>query len=286
MANVFDAVRCQLGEGPLWHPLRNELIWFDIVDQKMFQRGANGTTVTELDEICSAAAWVDEAQIIIATQTQIVLRNLDTGVQRKLCDLEPDNTVTRSNDGRADPWGGFWIGTMGMSAEHQAGAFYRYYKGELRQIFPKITIPNSTCFAPDRSKAYFSDTDLAKLFSVTLDAQGWPNAEPVVLIDFAKDGLNPDGAVTDAQGNLWIAFWGAAKIGVYTPAGDMLAEHPMRAEQVTCPAFGGLDMTTLYCTSAGVGLSDEQAAKFDGTGQTFVLEGQGPGRADPAFKLG
>lgn len=285
MAKVFDETRCTLGEGALWHPKRQELIWFDILGKKMFRKGTAETIVTELDEVCSAAFWVDEARVVVATQTALVLRNLDTGEVAKLVDLEAENTVTRSNDGRADPWGGLWIGTMGFGAEHKAGAFYRYYKGELRQLFPDVTIPNSTCFAPDKSRAYFSDTARGKLFSVTLDADGWPNAKPDVFVDFAPMGLNPDGAVTDAEGNLWIAFWGAARVGVYSPQGQEIASHPMDAAQVTCPAFGGADLTTLFCTSASEGLSEAEASQFAGTGQVFVQEHAGQGREEYAVQL-
>ncbi len=285
MVKVFDTTRCTLGEGTLWHPKRQELIWFDILGKKMFRKGAGETLVTDLDEVCSAAFWVDASRVVVATQTALVLRNLDTGEVQQLTELEADNKVTRSNDGRADPWGGLWIGTMGFGAEHGAGSFYRYYKGELRQIFPNITIPNSTCFASDRSLAYFSDTARGKLFSVTLDADGWPNAEPEVFVDFAPLGLNPDGAVTDASGNLWIAFWGAARVGVYSPDGLEIASHPMGAAQVTCPAFGGSDFSTLYCTSASEGLSEAEAAKFDGTGQVYVKDGAVQGRAEYAVLL-
>lgn len=285
MASIFESTRCTLGEGALWHPIRNELIWFDILGKKMFRKGDGETIVTELDEVSSAAVWVDKAHVVVATQTAMVLRNLDTGETRKLTDLEKDNLVTRSNDGRADPWGGFWIGTMGFGAETGAGAIYRYFEGELRQLFPNITIPNATCFAPDRSCAYFADTARGKVFTTRLDAEGWPIGEAEVFVDFALKGLNPDGAVTDAEGNLWIAFWGAARVGVYSPAGIEIASHPMPAAQVTCPAFGGADFTTLYCTSAAEGLTDKEIAAFSGTGQTFVLPHVGQGRAEYAFKI-
>lgn len=285
MAEVFDSTRCTLGEGALWHPKRQELIWFDILGKKMFRKGSGETIVTALDEVSSAAFWVDAARIVVATQTALVLRNLDTGETEKLVDLEADNAVTRSNDGRADPWGGLWIGTMGFGAEKEAGAFYRFYKGELRQLFPNITIPNSTCLAPDGSRAYFSDTAQGKLFTVTLDKDGWPDAAPEVLVDFTAAGLNPDGAVTDAEGNLWIAFWGAARVGVYSPTGTQIASHAMDAAQVTCPAFGGPDLTTLFCTSASEGLSEDETAKFAGTGMVFVQPNAGQGREEYAVFL-
>ena len=69
---------------------------------------------------------------MIAHETSLLLFNLNSRESEKIVDLEADDPITRSNDGRADPWGGFWIGTMGKKLEKDAGAIYRYYRGELR----------------------------------------------------------------------------------------------------------------------------------------------------------
>lgn len=41
-ARVFDDRPCDLGEGPLWHPLRETLYWFDITGRRMLAREAGG----------------------------------------------------------------------------------------------------------------------------------------------------------------------------------------------------------------------------------------------------
>ncbi|MEO0980974.1 MAG: SMP-30/gluconolactonase/LRE family protein, partial [Pseudomonadota bacterium] len=153
MSNVFDERRCVLGEGPLWHPERQQLFWFDILSKKMMTR-ENGTAASwEFDEYVSAAGWVSKSEMVIASASQIFLFNLDTEARTKLCDLEADDPVTRSNDGRADPRGGFWIGTMGINAEQGKGSIYRFYKGELRRLYSGITISNAICFSPDGQTA-------------------------------------------------------------------------------------------------------------------------------------
>ena len=163
---IFDDTQCTLGEGPLWHPLRGTLFWFDILGKRLHSKAGQW----QFDDYVSAAGWVDADRLIIASQTALIRFDLSDGSQTPLCPLEADNPVTRSNDGRADPQGGFWIGTMGINAEPGAGAIYRYFKGELRQLFAPVTISNAICFAPDGKTAYFTDTPTQKIMRVALYA--------------------------------------------------------------------------------------------------------------------
>ena len=120
---VFDPAQCYLGEGPLWHPTRNSLIWFDIMEKRMLERANIEQKESKcwiFDEYVSAAGIVDDDTIIVASQTALSRLNLTNGSFETLVPLEADTPVTRSNDGRADPYGGFWIGTMGVFAETDA----------------------------------------------------------------------------------------------------------------------------------------------------------------------
>lgn len=265
MMDVFSDTICTLGEGPLWHPERNAFFWFDILSNKLFCK-AETETMWEFDENVSAAGWVDHDTLLIASQTALWRFDIPTGEQEFVAGLESDNETTRSNDGRADPQGGFWIGTMGHNAEPHAGAIYRYYRGELRKLFDKITVSNSICFAPDGSTAYFTDTRSRKVQRVALDADGWPKGKAEVFLDLWSENLNPDGSVVDAAGNLWNAQWGASRVAVYAPNGDFLRAIAVPASQSTCPAFGGPDLQTLLVTSAAKGLNEPQG------GMTFVTD--------------
>lgn len=254
---IYDATQCALGEGPLWHPVRQQLFWFDILGHRLHTKGQHW----QFDTFVSAAGWVDESRIIVASAMALHLFDIANGTRDTLCDLEADNPVTRSNDGRADPQGGFWIGTMGINAEDGAGAIYRYYKGALRQLFAPVTISNAICFAPDGHTAYFTDTPTQQIMRVALDKDGWPTSQPEIHIDLSGTAFRPDGAVVDAQGNLWNAQWGAGRVAGYSPVGTFIESYSFAAAQTSCPAFGGSDLTTLYCTSAAVGLSGADEGK-------------------------
>jgi sugar lactone lactonase YvrE len=250
---IFDDTVCTLGEGPLWHPIRQQLFWFDILSKRLHTKGRHW----QFDTYVSAAGWVDENTLLIASARALFAFDLTTASSKQICELEHDNPVTRSNDGRADPAGGFWIGTMGINAEPHAGAIYRYFKGELRKLFDQISISNCICFSTDGKTAYFTDTPTQKILRVELSADGWPTGEPAVHIDLSDTDFRPDGAVVDSAGNLWNAQWGASRVAGYDPQGKFIASFDFGAKQTSCPAFGGADMTTLFCTSAAVGLKRE-----------------------------
>ncbi|SNY94235.1 Sugar lactone lactonase YvrE [Cohaesibacter sp. ES.047] len=267
----YDDRRCQLGEGPLWHPLRHQLFWFDIIGKKLLSRQGDKPQSWSFDEQVSAAGWVDRDRLVIASETALLLFNLETGETSRLCHLEADDPSTRSNDGRADPLGGFWIGTMSKSEKKPDGSVYRWYKGELRQLYTGILVTNATCFAPGGRVAYFTDTPTKLVKRVALDADGWPSGEPEVFLDLREANLYADGAVVDALGNVWIAFWGGYKVAAFRPDGSLMREISVPAKQVTCPAFGGKDLKTLFATSAATNISEDLMAQEPHNGCVFSL---------------
>ena len=174
---------------------------------------------------------------------------------------------------------------MGYNAEPGAGAIYRLYQGEVHKIFSEITIPNAICFAPDRSRAYFTDTPTRKVMTVALDHDGWPDGPPDIFLDLNEDRLNPDGAVVDTAGTLWLAQWGAARIAAYDSKGRFQMAIELSADQITCPAFGGEDLTSLYVTSATEGIDAKAFIEKPDQGRTFEIAGVVKGLPEPRVIL-
>lgn len=277
---IFDDRKCELGEGPLWHPLREQLFWFDITGKRMLSRGREGALEWGFEEMASAAGWISHDDLLIATETGLYRFNIETGAKMLLASLEADTPETRSNDGRADPQGGFWIGTLGKVHGGDApakGAIYRYYRGELRRLFAPIAISNAISFAPDGKSACFADTVTARVMRVALDAQGWPQGQPEVYLDLTAEGLHPDGAVIDASGVMWLAQWGASRVAAYAPDGQFLRAVGFDAPHTSCPAFGD---DTLYCTTALQGMDSAARAGCPDAGKTFMARGIATGQKE------
>lgn len=276
MADVFKSFgkACTLGEGPLWHPLRQRLFWFDIPAGRLFSCNAEGGQQRSwlFGEPASAAGWIDKNTLLVATASGLQKLDLLLGSWETLVPLEADNALTRANDGRTAPDGSFWIGTMGKNLETGAGAYYRYSKGKLKKILHPVSIPNSTCFSPDGKFAYLSDTAQRVIWRWALANDGTPVGKKHVHIDLRKIKANPDGSVCDAEGYLWNAQWGGWRIVRYDPEGREDRVIYLPVSQPTCPAFGGADLQRLFITTAREGLSDTALAKQPLAGRVLVID--------------
>ena len=286
-AEIFDSNPCLLGEGPIWHPQRNSLLWFDIVGKALYERKLDEekSVKFELGFASSAAGWISEEEILLANSQALICFNLETKFSKHIVDLEIMDQSTRSNDGRTDPNGGFWIGTMDWKMEKNKGAIYRYYRGELKKLFREITVPNSICFTPSGKTAYFTDTAEQKVMRVSLDSMGWPRSEPEVFKDFQSDNINPDGSVVDLDGCFWNAQWGSSRVAKYNPSGELLMIVKTEAPQSSCPAFGGENLSTLFITSAREGMSKTLLNLNPKSGFVFSVNFIGRGQRENQVKI-
>lgn len=277
---VAADVRCELGEGPIWHPERQTLIWFDIYAQVLFESDGKGGPIRALGfgEPVSAAALLDPSSIIVAGATGLHRVNLETEERSLLASLEADNRMTRTNDCRVGPGGAFWIGTMGYPFAEGVGSLYRFQAGRFELLQSDLTTPNCIAFSPDGTRAYFSDTFDHRILVFQLDQMtGAPTGEPDLFLDLSREGLCPDGAVVDAEGCLWNAQFGAGRLVRYRPDGrlDQVVEFPV--SMPTCPAFGGSDLKTMFVTSGWVGLSSGAKEEQPLAGAVFAFELETPG---------
>ena len=285
---ILDS-QCSLGEGPLWHPGRQELFFFDINNETLFSVTAAGEITNQwlFNEIVAAAAIVDDDTLVLATETGLKGFELATGGIAPIVGIEASNGATRTNDSRVHPSGAFWIGTMDKSGDDAAiGAVYHYRAGTLTTLKSGIAIPNATCFSPDGTIAYWADTPTKKIMQVATDpATGMPIGEWTLFADVSEGRGYPDGAVVDSEGYLWNAKWGGSCVVRHAPDGsiDRIIEVP--ASQVTCPAFGGPDLKTLFITTAAKNLSAEQLAAEKFAGGLFAIDVDVAGQAETPIQL-
>lgn len=273
---IVDSHSCILGEGVFWHPLRGQLFWFDVLTQQMFSIAEGCRQAWQFGEAVSAAGWIDRDHLLVAGASGLFQLNLATGATELVIGLEADRADTRSNDGRADPFGGFWIGTMGWQGETGKGSIYRYYQGQVALLFAGIDIPNAISFSPDGKNAYFADTSKNTIYRVGLDSEGLPVGEKITHIVVPANHGHPDGAVVDLQGRIWVAMWGTSRVNCYSPDGQLLDHVALAARHTSCPAFGGEGLSDLYVTSASIDVTSPGPHE----GATFRICGAGRGQAE------
>jgi sugar lactone lactonase YvrE len=283
---LIPDLRNTLGEGPLWHPLLQRLFWFDIPEGRIHWSNADGTETgtRQLGMIASAAAWIDETSLLIAAEDGLYTYDIASHAMTLATPLETDKPDNRSNDGRCDPWGRFWVGTMHRKAKAGEGALYIYdIASGLTCIRQGLTIPNSIAFAPDRRSAYFADSMTRQIIAFDLDPTTGNIIGERLFASDEGEVFGPDGSVTDAEGCLWNARWGGSQIVRYLPDGrvDRIIDFPV--EQMSCPAFGGADLDILFVTSAKERMSDKALLAQPLAGGIFAVRTDVRGVPEPRF---
>lgn len=285
-AELFIDSRCELGEGPIWHPGIQQLFWFDILNQTLFAATPDGHIRDRFifKDVASAAAIVDNDTMIIASGAGMLRLELETDEVTVVAPLEADKPGNRPNDSRVHPSGGFWVGTMSRKGGQGPGqgGVYLYRGGQMEKIVETITIPNSICFSPDARTAYLADTMTGLIRKAAVDPEsGKPigDWQPFASTEGHRGG--PDGSVVDAEGYLWNARWNGSCVVRHAPDGsvDRIIEVPV--PRVTCPCFGGKDLRTLYITTAREGMTPAELEQFPHSGSVFAIEVDVPGQEEP-----
>jgi sugar lactone lactonase YvrE len=239
------------------------------------------------DATVTAAGVIDSDNLAVASAAGIFKLTLSTDTRELLIPLEPDSTSTRTNDGRVNQAGGFWIGTMGLKTPGSiaAGGLYQVRAGSVTKLLSDVYIPNSTCFSPDGRTAYFADTPSGVIRKVAIDPQtGLPNGGWQVFVDKGVIAGDPDGAVVDSEGFVWSARWMGKSVVRIAPDGRIDREVSLPVSRVTCPAFGGKDLKTLYITTARENMSADDIAAEPNAGSVFAIEVDVPGLPENLFR--
>ena len=281
-----------LGECPLWSPEEEVLYWVDI----------NGRRVHRYDP----AAGVDEARetpgrpgslvrtarpglLLIASENETVWFDWETGAADPWTALEPPGTGNRMNDGRTDPAGRFWVGSMYEYADEGrcTGMLHRIEADGASAVVRRgIGVSNGLAFDPERGRMYFADSLRGMVRRYDYDPETGEARNEAPFVDFADfPGLagRPDGACVDVEGCYWTAAVRGWAVARFTPDGrlDRQIEVPVMKPSMT--AFGGTNLGTLYVTSIGGGGSHPAPDGQPHAGDLFAIDPGVTGLPDAPF---
>ena len=284
--DLLENAMALLGEGPSWDDKRNLLYWVDIVGCKVhiFDPKSGKSTVVQLDDYVSCIVpWNSNA--MITQRHGFYSLELDTGAVSPIATLETDLNENRFNDGKCDPSGRFWAGTMNMDEKRATGSLYCLERNRsIRRALKGLTISNGLGWSPDSKEMFHIDTPTGKVISYEYDLQTGRLGTKRVAVDFTGQNGVPDGMAVDSDGMLWIAHWGGSAISRWDPGTGKMAELlNLPVSQVTSCCFGGERLDELYITSARSGLSEQQAALEPSAGGLFRVRVRVPGMPTNAY---
>jgi sugar lactone lactonase YvrE len=267
-----------LGECILWDDLSGSVWWTDI-HSAVLHRYVLDTDLLETfalpERLCSFGFVAGDRRLICAFASGIALYEPASGDLQWLFRPERGFEGTRFNDGRVDRHGRFWSSTMveGDALDREGmptkGSLYRVAGDQGRKFLGDIEIGNSLCFRPDGKLLYFADSPTRRIQRFPLDPATGEPGEPQVFAIIEGSGV-PDGSIIDAEGYLWNAQWGGAKIVRYTPAGKVDTTLELPVTQPTCLCFGGPDLDLLFVSTARENLDPAALSRQPLAGDVLV----------------
>ena len=282
---VIDQVS-ELGECPVWSVREQALYWTDILAGQLHRLDPQTAVVSSLTlpEELGCFGLRREGGFIVALRTGIYLLGEDGTLGRKLADNPCGPADSRFNDGRVDPWGRFWAGTLWQPRDRNGGVLMRVDEHLNGQVMAgDVMVSNGLAFSPDRAWMYHSDTPNHVLYRYPLDAQGRPGARQTLRTFERGSGGRPDGAACDSEGCYWSAQFDGGRILRLAPDGTQLDEIIVPTRWPTMLAFGGPDLRTLYITSSRENRSAEELATWPLSGCLFSVEVDVAGCPEPLF---
>ena len=274
--NLLVDARALVGEGPIWDETNQVLYWVDILSSQLYcYNPATGENRSwDVGQHVGTVVLRKAGGLMLALRDGFASFDLTSGQVTMIADPEADKPGNRFNDGKCDPAGRFWAGTMAYVDQTTQGRLYRL-DADLRvhRLLGDIAISNGIVWSLDQRTMYYIDS-----MAYTVRAYAYDNAtgdlanERVVVKVEAGMGL-PDGMAIDAEGMLWVAHFGGSCVRRWDPqTGAVLSQIDLPTAQITACAFGGPDLDTLYITSAANGYTAADFAREPYAGGLFVAK--------------
>ncbi|HEY1609971.1 MAG TPA: SMP-30/gluconolactonase/LRE family protein, partial [Paraburkholderia sp.] len=263
------------------------LYWVDIDGARLlrYDPSSRSHEIWPMPErLATFALCEDPRFLLLGLATHLAFFDLTTGETRHIVDVEP-GLNTRVNDGRCDRQGRFVFGTKDESAPAKPiGGFYRLnHDLSLERLpLPAPAISNSIAFSPDGATMYYCDSPTREIRACDYAEDG-RIANDRRFVALADADVEPDGSTVDADGGLWNAQWGGARIVRYDAFGNETDRVKVPTAQPSCVTLGGAQLTTLYVTSAREGLAPHALAADPHAGGVFAVEVGRRGLPEPRF---
>lgn len=284
-----------LGESPFWHPQEQRLYWVDIPGKRVARVAVEGLQAQgaveywPLDEEVGCIAPVQGGGLVLALRSGIYLAREWGGPLHKLADAPYDTSKLRFNDGKCDPQGRFWAGSLYEPKDQPLGVLYLLDGRGLHPKMDGVTTANGLAWSPDGRTAYWADTAAHQVRAFDFDPATGQLSRPRLFHQMAPKpagwvwgsatpyGGRPDGAAVDAEGAYWSAQYEGRRLLRLSPRGEVLAEVPVPALCPTMPCFGGVDGRTLFVTTARHGRSPAELVQYPGAGCVWAMRVDVPG---------
>lgn len=280
MELVIDA-RVALGESPVWDARTGHLYWVDLLGGTLHitRPEAGADTAIHIGGTIGAIALTEGSEVIAAVDDGFAVVSPETGHVSLLASVESDNDANRMNDGKVDPAGRFWAGTMARDERAGAGSLYRLnLDRSVDHVLSGLTISNGIDWSLDGRSMYHIDTATRGVDQFDFDEPSGALSNRRRLITIAPGDGYPDGMTVDGEGYLWVALFDGWAVHRYAADGTLDRRVELPAAQVTSITFGGPELDELYITTGHEGFPPEGKPDQPHAGSLFRYRANVRGR--------
>ena len=270
-------IDCIIGEGPVWDERDQTLYFIDILGRSMHRfDGSRVERLLQFDQSIGFAVLRENGGVVAGLQDGFYFADPLTGKFENVGDPEPGRAEGRFNDGKVDPAGRVWGGTMPTSldtgygeAGPDSGLYCMDENRSIKTMLTGVIQGNGLAWSADTKKFYFIDTQrhCVQEFDYDISENVLSGGRVCVEVP-ASEGI-PDGMTIDDDGKLWVALWGGRRVVRFDPAtGSAVGQVELPALNVTSCCFGGKNLDELYITTGNL---NTDRTEYPHAGSVFVV---------------
>ena len=267
-------IRCILGEGTLWVKEHNSIYFVDIKKKNIYSFNIKNKKkrIFKVNKEIGFIAHIKNHLFVLGLQGELRIQNLKSKKILKTINIEPTIKLNRINDGKTDPAGNLWFGTMdNLERKIENGSLYKLEKNlKLIRVDKNYRITNGPAFI-NQYKFYHTDSSKRKIYKIKINKNNKIVSKNIFKKFSLQDGV-PDGMTLDKDNNLWVAHYHGACISVFNSKAKLIKKINFPAKNITNCTFGGQNNSELYVTTATKGMSKADKRKFSYSGYLFSVK--------------
>ena len=275
-ATLAYKINASLGEGAIWNYKTQELYWVDIEGKQLniFNPSSKENKILETKSRIGTVVPFTEKEALIALEDGVHKINLESGESTLFTDMKNELPGSRLNDGKCDPAGRFWVGSMHLEQiTGKANLYTITSENKLEKKIDSVTISNGIVWTSDKKTMYYIDTPTSSIKAYDYDNKTGKIANEKVVVQIPESLGFPDGMTIDEENMLWVGMWNGNAVIRFNPkTGKVIAKIEVPAHNITSCAFGGKDLDVLYITTASVDMTPQEIKKYPLAGAVFKVK--------------
>ena len=275
-ATLEYKIKASLGEGAIWNYKTQKLYWIDIEKKQLniYNPKSKANKILETKSRIGTVVPFTKQEALVALEDGVHKINLQSGESNLFTDMKSELPRSRLNDGKCDPAGRFWVGSMHLEQlTGKANLYTITSENKLQKKIDSVTISNGIVWTSDKKTMYYIDTPTSSIKAYDYNNETGKISNGKVAVQIPKSLGFPDGMTIDEENMLWVGMWnGNAVIRCNPKTGKVISKVEVPAHNITSCAFGGENLDILYITSASVDMTADEIKKYPLAGSVFKIK--------------